>query len=100
MEQKKNNLPWDKIVWATHEGEKEEGSYDDWPIFYETINGKEVGAYAFEGIKGRFIPEQEAQAFYELTRRVVKRDNFAVYADEIWHDIFGKGPKKKESRHV
>jgi len=39
-------------------------------------------------IPGFFLTESDAEAFRELTRRVIKREAFTEYAEKIWKEIF------------
>lgn len=43
--------------------------------------------------KWAVLPESHAQAFRELCRRVVKRDNFSGFAAQLWEEIFEGGRK-------
>jgi len=48
-------------------------------------------AYYDDSELGYFVHHSHAEMFRELTRRIVKRENFTEYANMVWKEVFQCG---------
>ena len=71
MTKPKPSLPWEAI--ETHE-----------------CPDKKPGCCVYHRNYWRWVPEKHAQAFHELVRRVVRKEDFSSLARKLWETIFNE----------